>query len=98
VLRFNAPVAARIYADIAVDAFPDLAVIDDEEERCAAFIDHLEALSARLGLKQRLHEVGVRPEDVAGLARDAMKQTRLLVNNPRDMNESEALAIYQAAF
>jgi alcohol dehydrogenase class IV len=98
VLRFNAPVAAGTYADIAADAFPDLAFVDDEEERCAAFIDHLEALSARLGLKQRLREVGVRPEDVAGLARDAMKQTRLLVNNPRDMNEREALAIYQAAF
>jgi alcohol dehydrogenase class IV len=29
---------------------------------------------------------------------DAMKQTRLLVNNPREVTERDALAIYQAAF
>ncbi|MDA3492853.1 hypothetical protein MKL64_08750, partial [Acinetobacter sp. AOR33_HL] len=30
------------------------------------------------------------------LAQDAMLQTRLLQNNPRDMTEAAALAIYQA--
>ena len=32
------------------------------------------------------------------LAADAMLQQRLLVNNPREMNEQQALAIYQAAY
>jgi alcohol dehydrogenase class IV len=32
------------------------------------------------------------------LAIDAMKQTRLLMNNPRALTEADALAIYQAAF
>jgi alcohol dehydrogenase class IV len=32
------------------------------------------------------------------LASDAMNQTRLLVNNPREVNEADALAIYQAAY
>jgi len=27
-----------------------------------------------------------------------MKQTRLLVNNPRDLTEADALAIYEAAW
>lgn len=98
VLRFNAPAAAGAYATIAADAFPHLAAMQDEAERCSAFIDSLAGLSAKLGLQQRLRDVGVRQEDVAGLARDAMKQTRLLVNNPRDLNETDALAIYQSAW
>jgi alcohol dehydrogenase class IV len=32
------------------------------------------------------------------LAREAMKQTRLLVNNPRPVTEQDALAIYRAAY
>jgi alcohol dehydrogenase class IV len=32
------------------------------------------------------------------LARDAMNQTRLLVNNPRPVDEAAALAIYEAAW
>jgi alcohol dehydrogenase len=32
------------------------------------------------------------------LAADAMKQTRLLINNPRPVTEVDALAIYQAAY
>ena len=32
------------------------------------------------------------------MAADAMKQQRLLVNNPREVSESDALAIYRAAW
>jgi alcohol dehydrogenase class IV len=32
------------------------------------------------------------------LARDAMLQQRLLVNNPREVAYDDALAIYQAAY
>jgi len=32
------------------------------------------------------------------MASAAMLQTRLLSNNPRDVNEAQALAIYQAAY
>jgi alcohol dehydrogenase len=32
------------------------------------------------------------------MASDAMLQTRLLVNNPREVSEADALAIYQAAW
>jgi alcohol dehydrogenase class IV len=35
---------------------------------------------------------------LAMLATDAMKQTRLLVNNPRPLTEADALAIYRAAW
>ena len=32
------------------------------------------------------------------MASDAMKQTRLLVNNPREVTENDALNIYEAAW
>ena len=32
------------------------------------------------------------------MASEAMKQTRLLVNNPREVNEIDALNIYKAAW
>ncbi|MEM1006132.1 MAG: iron-containing alcohol dehydrogenase, partial [Pseudomonadota bacterium] len=41
VLRFNAPEAGVLYAEIAADAFPHLAQIDGTQARCAAFIDAL---------------------------------------------------------
>ena len=38
VLRFNAPDAAHLYAEIAADAFPHLAGEEGAQGRCAAFI------------------------------------------------------------
>lgn len=98
VLRFNAPDAASVYAEIAADAFPELASEEGDQRRCAAFIDRLAGLSLKLGLQPRLRDVGIGEEDLARMARDAMKQTRLLVNNPREVNLADALSIYQAAW
>ena len=98
VLRFNAPDAAHLYAEIAADAFPDLAREEGVQGRCAAFIEALAALSARVGLQQRLRDVGIGEEHLARMASDAMKQQRLLVNNPRPVSEADALAIYRAAW
>ncbi|MBB4570976.1 iron-containing alcohol dehydrogenase [Rhizobium leucaenae] len=98
VLRFNAPEAASLYADIAADVFPDLASEQSTQSRCAAFIERLADLSSKLGLQPRLRDVGIGEEHLAAMARDAMKQTRLLVNNPRDVNEADALSIYKAAW
>lgn len=98
VLRFNAPVAANIYAEIAADAFPALAEIADPVTRCAAFIERLAGLVSALGMPIRLRDVGITEEALAPMARAAIKQTRLLVNNPRAVREKDALAIYQAAW
>lgn len=97
VLRFNLPQAAGMYGEIAADAFPALARLPPRE-RGAAFAEALQTLSRELGLPQRLREVGIAEGDLAMLARDAMKQTRLLVNNPRPLEEADALAIYRAAW
>ncbi len=97
VLRFNAVVAPEAYAQMAPHAFPELGALEGQA-RAAAFISRLEALSRACGLPQRLREAGVAEALLPGLARDAMKQTRLLGNNPRPLAEADALAIYRAAY
>src|SRR5690606_27299207 len=77
VLRFNAPAAAPLYAEIAADAFPHLAAEESVQGRCAAFIGELEALARRLGLPSRLRDVGIPQDALAKMAADAMKQQRL---------------------
>ncbi|MEM8754720.1 MAG: iron-containing alcohol dehydrogenase, partial [Pseudomonadota bacterium] len=54
-------------------------------------------LGPELGMKSRLAEIGVSHNHLPMLAEDAMKQTRLLVNNPREMTLEAAQAIYEAA-
>lgn len=98
VLRFNAPDAAHLYAEIAADAFPHLDGEDGVQGRCAAFIEALAELSGRVGLQPRLRDVGIGEEHLPKMAADAMKQQRLLVNNPREVAEADALAIYRAAW
>ncbi len=97
VMRFNAKTCGEAYSTLAVDAFPDLASVP-ADQRVSQFIDRLEALSTDLGLEQTLREVGIGEADLPTLASDSMKQTRLLVNNPREVSEADALAIYKAAF
>jgi len=46
----------------------------------------------------RLRDHGVTAQALPLLARDAMLQTRLLVNNPCELGEADALAIYERAY
>ena len=68
------------------------------EEAAASFAEGMADLSEQCGLEQRLRDVGIGKEALPMLARDAMRQTRLLVNNPREVTEDDALAIYKAAW
>ncbi len=102
VLRFNAAETAngsmRHYAELGPHAFADFTDAGGTQANCAAFIDRLDALSADIGLPARLRDVGIGEDALPKMARDAMKQTRLLVNNPRVVSEADALAIYRAAW
>lgn len=97
VLAFNLPAAALTYGEIAADAFPELGQVP-VSNRAERFVESLAALSADLNLPTRLREVDIGENALAMLATDAMKQTRLLVNNPRPLAEADALAIYRAAW
>tara|TARA_B110000503_G_C7147120_1_gene413526 strand:- start:1374 stop:2543 length:1170 start_codon:yes stop_codon:yes gene_type:complete len=100
VLRFNSidAKAAKDYSELAQYVFPDLDINKGTQAICAEFIDKIEDLSKRLGLPQKLREVDIPKEACEKMASDAMKQTRLLVNNPREVTQIDALNIYKSAW
>lgn len=98
VMKFNAPYAQSLYAELAPIVMAEDAVQGDSSTQAQALIDWLVKLIATLGLPNQLRACGVAETDLTLLASDAMQQQRLLVNNPREMSEQDALTIYQAAF
>ena len=96
VLEFNMPEANELYAEIGPLIFPELAG-KSAEEIGAGMIQGFKDMGPELGMKTKLSEVGVTEADLTLLAEDAMKQTRLLVNNPREMTYEAALEIYTKA-
>ena len=100
VLSHNAEAeeAAKLYAELAPLVLPKGAPVPAAAPAAAcALVDHFTALPAALGLPVTLGEVGVAAADVPTLAEDAMKQTRLLPNNPREVNLEDAVRLYRAA-
>jgi len=100
VLRFNSvdSKTTKDYAELAPYIFPDINTDQGTQAICKEFIDKLEVLSKKIGLPQKLREVNIPKEACKKMASDAMKQTRLLVNNPREVTERDALNIYEAAW
>ena len=100
VLRYNAvdKKAADEYATLAPFIFPEVNLNQGNKSICHEFIDRLEKLSVRLSLPQRLRDVNIPQNACEKMAVEAMKQTRLLVNNPRQINEEDALNIYKSAW
>jgi len=100
VLRFNmkrSDLAMNTYAEVATILYPGefterSSVKDRAEFLPAAF----EELARTLDLSTKLRDVGVREDDLDRLAQDAMKQTRLLPNNPADVTKSDAISIFRA--
>ncbi|SUE42650.1 iron-containing alcohol dehydrogenase [Roseomonas gilardii] len=96
VLRFNARAAAPLYAEL--DTVLNGPGTGGAEERALHFVDSMQRLMDGSGAPRRLRDVGVTDNSLAMLAADAMKQTRLLVNNPVEVTEADALALYREAF
>ncbi|MGE8293939.1 MAG: iron-containing alcohol dehydrogenase [Pseudomonas sp.] len=98
VLAFNAPAAAPLYAELAPLVLGERLRAGSAAAQTEQLIEALAAFSQRSGLPTRLRDAGVGEAMLPTLAADAMLQQRLLVNNPREMTEQQALAIYQAAY
>jgi alcohol dehydrogenase class IV len=95
VLRFNAPAAAALYAELASIVVPDASGSD--AARAEALAVAMQHMAAATGIERTLQQVGITEADLDRLADDAMLQTRLLGNNPRDVTRDDARAIYAAA-
>lgn len=95
VAKFNFEFVKEQYAELYSIIRPGEA--GSVAERATRFVNYLQALPAQLGLPTRLRDVGIAEADIASLAEDAMKQTRLLGNNPREMTLEAADQIYREA-
>ena len=95
VMRFNADVCAKEYAELAPHVFPDINLNQDTALIAAEFIERLGNLNVELGLQTGLRQVGIDENDIEKLATDAMNQTRLLINNPREVTYEDAVRIYR---
>lgn len=95
VLKFNRSVAEPLYAELASHVRLGG---DTVAARTDSFIRWLEDISAQTGIETRLRDMKIKETDLPNLASEAMLQTRLLMNNPRDVSEQQALAIYQQAW
>ena len=100
VMKFNSinKETKKNYANLAPFVFKDLDNSKSDEIVCNNFIDSLESLSKELKLPYRLRDLEIPEEACQLMASEAMKQTRLLVNNPRKIEESDAFNIYKSVW
>jgi alcohol dehydrogenase len=95
VLRFNAETCAEQYAELASIVLPHAE--GSAAARAESLAVAMQQFATVTGLPRTLRQVGISAADLDLLADDAMKQTRLLGNNPRDVTRPDAHALYQAA-
>jgi alcohol dehydrogenase class IV len=97
VMRFNLPVASKEYAELGRYLFEDIGSASDLATG-AKLISALEQVITDVRLENRLSQVGIEKQALPKLAESAMLQTRLLINNPREVNYEDALQIYTDAW
>ncbi|BBF78623.1 iron-containing alcohol dehydrogenase [Acinetobacter ursingii] len=96
VLKFNAPYAKHLYAELM--QWLDPRSNGSSDGLCDLFIDHMQNHLDQSGLVLKLQDLNLPQQSLETLAKDAMLQTRLLQNNPREMTEQAALEIYEAIY
>ncbi|QWD63599.1 iron-containing alcohol dehydrogenase [Polynucleobacter sp. MWH-UH2A] len=92
VMRFNLEIAHSMYSELGEIVVPNAS--GSAIERASQLVDYLADLPGVLGLPQRLSEVGIAESNLNQLADDAMLQTRLLMNSPREITRQNAFEIY----
>lgn len=96
VMEFNMPVAIEKYRNIAKAMGCSTANMTDEEAAQAA-VDTVKALSLKIGIPQKLIEIGVKEEDLPQLAASAFADV-CTPGNPRDVTVDDLFALYKKAY
>jgi alcohol dehydrogenase class IV len=94
VMRFNMPMAARHYAEIARFVMPELGEASDDVA-ANTLIDTFSELVPDVGLEDRLSDFGIGQEDVSALCEGALRQARLLSYNIRNIESDDISGIYR---
>jgi len=96
VMEYNIVAAVDRYADVAVALGCTREA--DAWTTAIAGVEKIKALNKACGIPTTLREVGVKEETIPQMAMEAMKIQRLLKNNPREITEQDAVAIFKSAF
>lgn len=96
VMEYNIPAAEKKYAEVAIA----LGCTQKENERATAMagVEKIKELVRDCGIPASFKEVNVPEQSIPIMAADAMKIQRLLKNNPRPIEEHDAIEIYKAAY
>jgi len=97
VLQHNAEAAREHYAELAPIVVPGCEA-EGSQARVALLIDRLDQLVTESGIATRLRDYGIDFAEAPTFAREAMKQSRLLINNPCEITETDAQRLYEAAW
>ncbi|MCC8197689.1 MAG: lactaldehyde reductase [Tannerellaceae bacterium] len=93
VMEYNVPAALDKYVDIAraMNAYtPGMS----KEEAATASVEAVKALSLKVGIPQRLSELGIQEEDLAKLADSAITDV-CTPGNPREITRNDIYALYK---
>lgn len=96
VMEHNAPYTGEKFRDIAKAMGVDVKGMSQEEYRAAA-VDAVRQLSKDVGIPEKLHEIGVKEEDLQALSEAAMADV-CTGGNPRPCTVESILEIYRKAF
>lgn len=96
VMEYNIPASPGRYADVAIALGCERK--ETMEATARAGVERIRQLINDCNVPPRLRDVKVPQSSIAQMAVDAMKIQRLLKNNPREIAEADAVAIYQSAY
>jgi len=96
VMRFNLSANVEKYAQIAMACGATKG--SNDQETAENGVKFIENLSITCGIPSRLSDIGIPPDSIERLAKAGIGVTRLLNNNPREMNYEDARNIYQSLF
>lgn len=96
VMEYNIPAATKRYADVAIAIGCERR--KDDEATAYAGVKKIKELIRDCGIPATLKEVNVPESAIPQMAIDALNIQRLLKNNPRLIEEKDAIAIYKAAY
>ncbi|WP_238387171.1 iron-containing alcohol dehydrogenase [Sphingobacterium olei] len=96
VMEYNYSASPKKYAEVAIALGCKREGTD--EETAQAGITKIKELIKACGIPARLRELDIPRGAIRQMAADAMKITRLLVNNPREITLTDAISIFNAAY
>ncbi|GBG57404.1 lactaldehyde reductase [Sporomusaceae bacterium FL31] len=97
VMEYNASATGEKYREIAkAMGVPATDTMSCDEYREAA-VTAVRTLSQKINIPQKLHQIGVKEQDLAALAKSAFEDV-CTPGNPRDTSQEEILELYRIAY